>query len=438
MIVDTAAGATGELLALKERYVPAPYLQHHPVVAVSGEGAWIADSDGRRYLDFAGGIGVLNVGQRHPRVVNAVKEQADRLLHSGPVMLHDAYIRLAARLAETVAPGGNQQVLFLNSGAEAVENAVKIVRHAAGRPAVIAFEGSFHGRTLLTSTLNGKTSPYKTQPGALAPDVYHAPYPNPYRPPAGVAPDDLVGHCLEALDRLVETRVSADKVAAVIVEPLQGEGGYVVPPPGFLTGVWEFCRRIGALLIVDEIQTGFGRTGRMFAFEWEPVEPDVLVVGKSLAGGLCLTAVVAGRDIFDRVYTGDVGGTYGGNPIACAAGLAVLDAFESDSLLDRAEVMAAYVRSVLDDLARRFPQVGHVRGLGTMLAMELVEDPSTKAPAAALAGRVVAEARDRGVIVIKAGVFGNVVRILVPLCATDEEVRSGMEMLAGAVEEACT
>ena len=311
--------------ALRPRGLPAaPPSDRHE----AAEGAWVSDSDGKRYLDFAGGIGVLNIGHRHPFVVKAVHEQADRLMHSGPVMIHDVYIKLAARLSEKVEPDGDQQVLFLNSGAEAVENAVKIARHATGRPAIIAFEGSFHGRTLLTSTLNGKMAPYKTQPGAMAPEIYHARFPNVYRPPAGVQPRDLAEHCLESLERIVEVQVAADKVAAVIVEPLQGEGGYIAPPTGFLTGVRAFCSRIGALLIVDEIQTGYGRTGKMFAYEWEPVKPDILVVGKSLADGLPLTGVVASRGIFDKVCPGDVGGTYGGNPVACAAGLAVLDALD--------------------------------------------------------------------------------------------------------------
>ena len=428
---------TEDLLALKERHIPTVYQQHHPTIAVSGEGAWVCDSEGRRYLDFAGGIGVLNVGQRHPLVVQAVQQQAARLLHTGPVMLHDGYIRLAARLAEKVSPGGDQQVLFLNSGAEAVENAVKIARHATGRPAVIAFEGSFHGRTMLTSTLTGKMAPYKTQPGAMAPEIHHAPFPNPYRPPAGVAAADLVAHCLESLERLVETRVAPDKVAAVIVEPLQGEGGYIVPPRGFLSGVQDFCKRIGALFIVDEIQTGYGRTGKMFAYQWEPITPEILVVGKSLADGLCLTAVVASKIIWDRVYAGDVGGTYGGNPVACAAGLAVLDVFESESLLDEAESIGSYVRSRLDELADRFQQVGDVRGLGTMLGMEMVQDRQSKVPANELTAEIVARAREKGLIVIKAGTYGNVVRVLAPLCASREELETGMGMLVDAVADAC-
>lgn len=428
---------TADLLALKERYIPAVYQQHHPLIARTGEGAWVTDSEGNRYLDFAGGIGVLNIGHRHPFVVKAIHEQVDRLMHSGPVMLHDGYIKLAARLAEKVEPGGDQQVLFLNSGAEAVENAVKIARHATGRPGIIAFEGSFHGRTLLTSTLNGKMAPYKTQPGAMAPEIYHARYPNTYRLPAGVQPEDLVEHCLESLERVIEVQVAPDKVAAVIIEPLQGEGGYIAPPKGFLAGVRAFCSRIGALLIVDEIQTGYGRTGKLFAYEWEPVEPDILVVGKSLADGMPLTGVVAGKDIFDNVYPGDVGGTYGGNPVACAAGLAVLDAFEAEPLLQGAEALGTYVRDILCDLAGRCDHVGDVRGIGTMLAMEMVEDRETKKPAVKLTGDIVAKAREKGLIVIKAGLYGNVVRVLVPLCVSREELEMGMCMLADAVVETC-
>jgi 4-aminobutyrate aminotransferase/(S)-3-amino-2-methylpropionate transaminase len=429
---------TVALNRLREQYVPRVYTQHHPIIAVRGEGAWIEDSEGRRYLDFAGGIGVLNVGQRHPKVVEALHEQVDQLLHSGPVMLHDGYITLAARIAEKVAPGGDRQVLFLNSGAEAVENAVKIARHATGRPAIIAFDGSFHGRTLLTSTLNGKVGPYKTQPGSMAPEIHHAAYPNTYRPPAGVPVEGLMEHCLASLDRTVEVETPPEKVAAVIVEPLQGEGGYVVPPPGFLAGVRRFCERIGALLIIDEIQTGYGRTGRMFAYEWEQVEPDILVVGKSLAGGLPLTAVVAPRSIFERVVLGDVGGTYGGNPVACAAALAVLDVFDREGILDEAEAKGTRVRAALEDLASRIPQVGDVRGIGTMLAVEFVADRTTKAPVGKLVENIVASAREKGVITIKAGPYGTVIRLLVPLVATTDELETGMGMFSAAVGEACS
>lgn len=245
-------------------------------------------------------------------------------------------------------------------------------------------------------------------------------------------------HCLASLDRTVEVETPPEKVAAVIVEPLQGEGGYVVPPPGFLAGVRRFCERIGALLIIDEIQTGYGRTGRMFAYEWEQVEPDILVVGKSLAGGLPLTAVVAPRSIFERVVLGDVGGTYGGNPVACAAALAVLDVFDREGILDEAEAKGTRVRAALEDLASRIPQVGDVRGIGTMLAVEFVADRTTKAPVGKLVENIVASAREKGVITIKAGPYGTVIRLLVPLVATTDELETGMGMFSAAVGEACS
>lgn len=427
---------TRRLTESRARHVPAAYPQHHPIIAAIGEGAWIEDTDGRRYLDFAGGIGVLNAGQRHHEVVQALHRQTDRLLHSGPVMIHEGYIELAERIAERVAPDGEHQVLFLSSGAEAVENAVKVARHATGRPAVISFEGSFHGRTLLTSTMTGKAMPYKAQPSALAPEVHHAVYPYPYRPPRGVAPEALADFCLDSLERLVFTQVPASKVAAVIIEPIQGEGGYIVPPRGFLSAVKEFCQSIGALLIVDEIQTGYGRTGRMFAYEWEPVEPDILTLGKSIADGLPLAAVVASRGIFDRVVAGDIGGTFGGNPLACAAALAVLDVLDAD-LLSRSAAASTYVRSALKAMSEQVEAIGDVRGLGAMLAIELVTDRDSKTPAGEVTEKVIARARENGLIVIKAGTLGNVIRLLPPLSAGPADLEKGMAMLAAALHSVC-
>lgn len=435
--MDSTIDQAESMLSLRQRYVPSAYLQLHPIVAASAEGAWLIDVEGRQYLDFAGGIGVMNIGQRHPRVVEAVKAQADRLMHSGPVMIHENYAMLAARLAETVAPGREWQALLLNSGAEAVENAVKIARHATGRPAVIAFEGSFHGRTLLTSTLNGKTAPYKTQPGSMAPEIHHAPFPNPYRPPKGVSSGDLSEHCLESLERVVDVRVPSDQVAAVIVEPVQGEGGYVVPPVGFLQGVQRFCRRIGALLIVDEIQTGFGRTGKMFSFEWDGLEPDIVTIGKSMAAGMPLTAVLTSKTVFDRVYSGDLGGTYGGNPVACAAAMAVLDVFAEEPVLEAAQAVGSFVRGELEDMASQFEAIGDVRGLGAMLAVELVRDRASKEPASSLTTEIMKRARENGVIVIKAGPYGSAIRLLVPLLIGRDDLETGMRRLREAFAEAC-
>lgn len=428
-----ALGEAEDLATLRQQYIPSAYLQHHPIYAALGEGAWITDIDGRQYIDFAGGIGVMNVGHRHPRVVEALHRQVDQLLHIGPVTLHENYVRLAARIA-TKVPGSSNQVLFVNSGAEAVENAVKVARHATGRSAVIAFDGSFHGRTLLTSTLTGKTIPYKTQPGTLAPEIFHAPYPYSYRPPPGVRSESLVEYCLGALENIVSRQVCADKVAAIIIEPVQGEGGYIVPPPGFLVAVQEWCRSIGALLIVDEIQTGYGRTGKFFAFEHEQLEPDITVLGKSLAAGLPLGAIVADAAIFDGVYPGDVGGTYGGNPLSCAAGMAVLDVFDSEPLLERSNEIGRQALSRFNVLAERSGLVGEVRGLGAMLALEFVEDRESRKPAVSLTTRIIERAREEGVIVIKTGSYNNVVRVLIPLVIDDATLDKGLTTLIGAVE----
>ena len=424
-----------ELEQLRQ-YLPAAYLIHHPIVTERAEGAYVIDTEGRRYLDFAGGIAVVNVGHRHPTVARAVHEQIDRVWHMGPVTLNEGYLRLAARLSKAAPGPSPKQALFVNSGAEAVETAVKIAREATGRQAIIAFDNSFHGRTLLTSTMTGKTHPYKVQPGSMAPEIYHTPYPYTYRPPRGVAAENLVEYCLGALDEVVRTRVPAEKVASVILEPVQGEGGYIVPPPGFIAGVEAFCRRIGALLIVDEIQTGFGRTGRLFAIEHEGVEPDILVVGKSIGGGLPLAGVVAKKEVWDRVHPGDVGGTYGGNPVACAAGLAVLDVLEHEDLLGRAAIIAGRTRQALDEMSKTHPVIGEVRGLGPMLGVELVKDRTTKEPATELVTRFLEEARNRGLIVIRTGMFGNVIRLLIPLSISDQELASGLEIIEAALSAA--
>jgi 4-aminobutyrate aminotransferase / (S)-3-amino-2-methylpropionate transaminase / 5-aminovalerate transaminase len=293
MTAGPSGAPTGANAQTTQPCVPAAYRCAHPIIAARGEGAWIVDTEGRRYLDFGCGIGVTTLGHGHPRIVAAAHEQLDRLIHSGPVILHDQYIRLAARLSARVPGPRHWQALLLNSGSEATENAVKIARYATGRNAVIAFEGAWHGRTLLASALTGKAVPNKRQPGPLVADVFHAPYCDTYRPPAGVEPARAVEHALGRLQDLVHSSVPPDKVAAVIIEPLQGEGGFIVPPVEFMAGVAAFARQIGALLVMDEVQTGYGRTGTFFAYEQYGIEPDVIVIGKAIAGGLPLAGVLA-------------------------------------------------------------------------------------------------------------------------------------------------
>jgi 4-aminobutyrate aminotransferase/(S)-3-amino-2-methylpropionate transaminase len=403
-------------------------------VLARGLGALVWDVDGREYVDFSSGIGVLNVGHCHPAVVRAVQEQTSRLMHTCfTVGMYEPYIRLAERLC-AIAPGPSpKKAFFANSGAEAIENAVKIARAATGRPAVVAFTGGFHGRTLLGMSLTGKEFPYRTQFGQLAPDIFRAPYPNPYRPPRGVRPEDVCDHSLSALDDLLVTQVSAAKIAAIVVEPVLGESGFVVPPRGFLAALRAFCDRHSILLIADEIQTGFGRTGRMFACEHENVEPDLLVLAKSLGDGLPLSAVVGKAPVMDAVEPGGIGGTYGGNPVACAGALAVLDVFENEPLLERANAIGTRLKAALIDLQSRVPLIGDVRGLGAMVAIELVSDRTTRQPAPAETDAVHARCCADGLLLAKAGLYGNVIRFLPALVATDATIDRGIAILARAL-----
>jgi 4-aminobutyrate aminotransferase/(S)-3-amino-2-methylpropionate transaminase len=416
----------------KHRYIPRSYLIHHPIVIRDAEGPYITDDRGHRYIDFAGGIGVVNVGNTATPVVEAIRAQAAKLIHTGPVALHGPYLELAARLSNRLVPAGDWQTLFVNSGAEAVENAIKLARHATGRRIVIAFDRSFHGRTLLTATLTGRSQPHKSQPGSMAPDIEHIGYPYPLRAPRGVQGDELIGLTIAALDDLLETRAAPQHVAAVIVEPVQGEGGYIVPPTGFLAALSAWCRKHQILLIIDEIQTGYGRTGRFFAYEHEGVQPDIVTIGKSIADGLPLAAVTARADLWDRVVVGDIGGTFGGNPVACAAGLAVLDMIDGLSLIARSVHIGDRLRSGLHCLSEH-ARVAEVRGLGAMLAIEFVTNRATLDPDSAAAQFVIEQARSAGLLLIKAGVHSNVVRLTPPLIADDDVVDKAVAILVDVV-----
>lgn len=422
----------------RERWVPRGVSTYHAIYPVRAEGAELEDADGNRYLDFAGGIGAMNVGHSHPAVVQAIQQQAQRYTHTcAHVAMPELYVRLARRLAETVPGTAAKKTLLVNSGAEAVENAVKIARAATGRPAVIAFENGFHGRTLLALTLTGRVRPYTTGFGPFAAEVYHVPYPYCYRCPAGVGPSAegaCCGRPMAQLTRALETRVAAEQVAAVLVEPVQGEGGFVVPPAGFLPEIAQFCQSRGILLIADEVQTGFGRTGRMWACEHAGIEPDLLITAKSLAAGLPLAAVIGRTEIMDAPAPGGLGGTYGGNPVACAAALAVLDVFESEGLVARADLLGTAALRRMRSWRQRIPLVGDVRGLGAMVAVELVRDRTTREPATAEAGAVVAACRSEGLLLIKAGLYDNVIRLLMPLVTTDEQLTAGLDILERALE----
>ena len=413
---------TERILADRERFVARGVATPKLVVA-RAEGATVEDTDGRRYIDFAGGLGCQNTGHGLPTAVAAMHEQLDRYLHQCfMVGIYEPYVELCRRLAElSPCRGAEQRSLLANSGAEAVENAVKIARAATGRPAVLAFDNCFHGRTLLTMAMTSKVT-YRRGFGPLAPEVYHAPAPYPYR---GVSTEDA----LAGIELLFKREVAPAEVACAVLEPVQGEGGFIPMPSEFLVRLRELCDRHGILFVDDEVQSGVGRTGPVWAIEQAGVEPDLLLSGKSLGGGLPLAAVTGDAEVMDAVDPGGLGGTFGGNPVACAAALAVLDEVATTEFRARAEAIGARLRTRLEELAARVPAVGEVRGLGPMLALELVDDRETKEPAGELAVATTAGARERGLILLSCGLYGNVVRILVPLVATDEELDRGLDIL---------
>lgn len=421
---------TTALAATRAASVPRGVVTAHPLFIERAEGAHVWDTNGRRYLDFVGGIGVLNVGHNHPRVVKAVTDQLQRVTHVAfQVAGYDGYVELAARLAKLVGGDEAYKTLFLTTGAEAVENAVKIARAHRNAPGIIAFQGGFHGRTLLGMTLTGMSAPYKQNFGPFAGGVYHTPY-----------PDEAHGFsekaALAALEDLFATQVSPDGVAAVIIEPVQGDGGFRPAGTEFLRGLREITARHGILLIADEIQTGFGRTGTLFAFEQAGIQPDLVTVAKSLAAGLPISAVVGRADVMDAPLPGGLGGTYAGNALGCAAALAVLDIFEEDGILEQARQLGDTLRAGLDGLAARHAEIHTVRGVGPMLALEFVEPGNPQNPDAAFAQRVIDHARDGGLLVIKCGVHRNTVRLLAPLVTSISDAQQAVEILDRAIVQA--
>jgi 4-aminobutyrate aminotransferase/(S)-3-amino-2-methylpropionate transaminase len=426
--MSSVSRTNAELLAIRERNIPRGVVTAHPVVAARAEGAYLWDVEGRRYLDFVGGIGVLNVGHNHPRVVAAITEQLTRVSHTAfQVAAYEPYIVLAERLNALVGKGAAYKSIFLTSGAEAVENAIKIARGHTNRPGVIAFCGGFHGRTLLGVSLTGMSQPYKQNFGPFAGEIHHAPYPDAYR---GVTTEAA----LAALDELFATQIAPDRVAAIIVEPVQGDGGFLPAPPAFMQALRALTERHGIVLIVDEIQTGFGRTGKLFGFEHSGIQPDLVTVAKSLAGGLPLSGVVGKAEIMDAPLPGGLGGTYGGNALACAAAHGVLDAFEQDGLLDRAEALGSQLGAGLDALAAKYMAIGTVRGLGFMRAIEFVTDRASKTPDAETAQKVIDKAREGGLLVIKCGVHRNIVRFLAPLVLSNADLAAALDILEGALQ----
>ena len=381
----------------------------------SASGALLRDVEGREYIDFAGGIGVMNIGHCHPKVVAAVKEQAEKLIHSCfMVNPYESAVNLAQRLCRITPGDFPKKAVFLNCGAEAVENAVKIARSYTKRPGIIVFENGYHGRTLLTMTMTSKVKPYKLGFGPFAPEIYRMPF------------GDVAGP--EKLHDFFIKHVNPEAVAAVVAEPVQGEGGFITPPPGYFQELVKICRDNGILFVADEIQSGMGRTGKMFAIEHWGVEPDLITVAKSLAAGMPLAAVVGRQEIMDAVHAWGLGGTYGGNPVACAAGLAVLDVFEEENMLEKAVALGQKLKSRFETWQKQFDLIGGIRGLGAMLGLELVKGEN-RGPAADEAKQLTAYCLEKGLILLSCGSYGNIIRVLVPFVITDEQLETGLGIM---------
>ncbi len=414
------------VFAEKEKYVAAPIATYAPFIIKESRGSIVEDLDGNRFVDFSGGWGCLNVGQRHERVVAALHDQVDHFLHTDfTAVPYAPFADLARLLCEHVPGAGPYKAAFFNSGAEAVENAVKIARAYTKRNAVLVFENAFHGRTLLTMTMTHKAMPYKAGFGPFASDVYRLPYPYTYR--KDVSADDI--------EQALVSLVDPSDVAVMVVEPVIGEGGFLVPPAWFLPAMRNLADKYGFVLALDEVQSGIGRTGKFFAYEHFGIEPDLICVAKSLAAGLPLSGVVGKAEIMDAPVSSGIGGTYVGNPLACRAGIEVIKAIDEENLLDRADHVGGRIKERFAALQKKFDVVGDVRGLGAMVAMELVKDRSTKEPAGEITSQIVNAALRDGAIFPTAGIRGNVIRVLVSLVITDEQIDEGMDILEGAFEK---
>ncbi|TGK55412.1 4-aminobutyrate--2-oxoglutarate transaminase [Leptospira kanakyensis] len=409
--------------------VPRGVTTAYPVFAEKAKNAEIWDIEGKRFIDFGGGIGVQNTGHCHPKVVAAIHKQVDQVLHTAfQIMPYEPYIVLAEKLnAKAPIEGGAKTILF-SSGAEALENAVKIARAATGRPGIISFLGGFHGRTMMALALTGKVVPYKKGFGPFASDVYHIPFPMEYH---GVTEDDSI----KALNNLFKADIDPSRVAAIAIEPVQGEGGFYIASPSFLKKLRAICDEHGILLIADEVQSGFARTGKLFAIEHSGIKPDLITTAKSLAAGMPLSAVIGKTSIMDAVEPGGLGGTYAGNPVACAAGIAVMDLIEEEGILEKSVKLGKLLVSELNEIKKTYPHIGEIRGLGAMVAFELVENGDANKPSADLAKKLTAKALEHGLVLLSCGVYGNVIRILVPITAEESIVKEGLSIITKSLKE---
>ncbi len=418
----------------REQAVPVGPYNVTPIYVQEAAGALVKDVDGNTFIDFAGGIGIQNVGHCHPKVVKAVQEQVAQSIHTCfHVFPYESYIELAEKLNDKTPGDFRKKTMFVNSGAEAVENAVKIARSVTGRKAVLSFNRGYHGRTLMTMSLTSKVRPYKFGFGPFAPDTYKIPYPYYYRAAEGMTQEEVDAEHLQRIEEFFVGEVAADDVAAIIMEPVQGEGGFVVPSAEFVKGIRSICDKYGILFIADEIQTGFARTGKLFAMEHFGVAADIMVSSKSIAAGMPLSAVTGRAELMDGPGAGQLGGTFAGSPVSCAAGLAVLNIIEEEKLVERAQIIGSQMLDRFNRMKDKYEMIGDVRGLGAMVAMEMVKDRKSKIPATEATAQMVKECWKSGLIGLSAGINGNVLRFLPPLVITQEQLDKGLDILENAI-----
>ena len=425
---------TKMLFEKRAQYVAQGISNHIPIFIDNAKGSVVQDIDGNVYIDCSSGIGVVNVGHCEEAVVESIKKQAEKLIHSCfMVSMYESYVALAEKLVKITPGNFPKKAMFVNSGAEAVENAVKIARAYTKKPGIVSFECGYHGRTLLTMTLTSKVKPYKHEFGPFAPEIYKVPSAYCYRCMFGATYPECSMRCLEHFERFFIAESDPSNIAALIIEPVQGEGGFIVPPKEYLPGLADICKKNDIVFIVDEVQTGFGRTGKMFAVENWGVTPDLMALAKSIAGGMPLSAVVGKAEIMDVPTKGRIGGTYGGNPIACAAGLSAIDYMETNDLSKRANYIGAFMTKRLKELQEEYPAIGDVRSLGAMVAAEFVKDRKTKKPAGDETPLIMQECFKRGLIALGAGIYSNVIRFLPPLVLTDKQMEETMSIFEEAL-----
>ncbi|MGM0832700.1 MAG: 4-aminobutyrate--2-oxoglutarate transaminase [Pseudomonadota bacterium] len=420
--------SNAELNELKQKYVAAGAASPATAFADRAENAEIWDADGNRFIDFAGGIGVLNVGHRHPKVVAAVKAQLDKVMHTcQTVMPYEGYVKVAEKLSHIVPVRGHAKVMLANSGAEALENAVKIARAATGRSNVICFDGGYHGRTFYTMAMNGKVAPYQTDFGPMPGTVFRAPYPVPYH---GVSEDEAI----RGLKMTLKTDANPKDTAAIILEPVLGEGGFYPAPKSFLEKIRAICDEHGMLMIIDEVQSGFGRTGKMFAIEHSGVEPDIMTMAKSMADGMPISAIVGTDKVMDASGPNSLGGTYTGSPTACAAALAVMEVFEEENILEKSQALGEKLAARFNEWQTKFDCIDHVRNMGAMAAFELVSNKTDRTPNAELAAALCKKAREEGLILLSCGMYGNTIRFLMPVTIEDSVLNEGLDIIESCLE----